>query len=41
MIALNYGVIELHPEKVANIKTFMNKYGMKYLSKIDDWKRFE
>ena len=33
-----------HPEKVSNIKPFINKYnweGINYPSLIDDWKKFE
>ena len=33
-----------NPEKVLNIKPFINKYyqkGINYLTKLDDWKRFE
>ena len=44
MVALNYGEIELHSERVSNIKPFINKYNWKeinYPSKIDDWKTFE
>ena len=40
-VALNYGEIESHPERVSNIKPFINKYkwkGINYPSKIDDWK---
>ena len=43
-VALNYGEIELHPERVSNIKPFINKYNWKrinYLSKMHDWKTFE
>ena len=43
-VALNYGETESHPERVSNIKPFMNKYNWKkinYPSKIDDWKSFE
>ena len=43
MVALNYRVIESHPERVSNIKPIINKYnwnGIKYPSKIDDWKTF-
>ena len=43
-VALNYGKIELHPERVSNIKPFINKYnlrGTKYPSKINDWKTLE
>ena len=40
--ALNYEEIESHPERVSNIRPFINKYNWKrinYPSKIDDWKR--
>ena len=40
----NYGEIESHPERVSNIKPFINKYmwkGKNYPSKIDDWKTFQ
>ena len=43
-IALNYGKIESHPERVSSIKPFINEYnweGVNYPSKIDDWKMFE
>ena len=33
-----------NPERVSNIKPFINKYnwkGIKYPTKIDDWKTFE
>ena len=43
-VALNYGDIESHPERVSNIKKFINKYNWKelnYPSKTDDWKTFE
>ena len=43
-IALNYGEVEPHPERVSNIKPFINEYnwkGINYPSKIDDWKTFE
>ena len=42
-VALNYEEIESHPERVSNIKPFINKYnwkGINYPSKIDDWKSF-
>ena len=42
--ALNYGEIESHPERLSNIKPFINKYKRKEIncsSKIDDWKTFE
>ena len=41
---LNYEEIESHPERVSNIKPFINKHNWKeinYSSKIDDWKTFE
>ena len=43
-VALNYEEIESHPERVSNIKPFINKYnweGINYPSKIDDWKTFQ
>ena len=42
--ALNYEEIDLRPERVPNIKLFINKYnwkGINYPSKIDEWKKFE
>ena len=39
MVAVNYGEIGSHPEKVSNIKPFISKYKwdeIKYPSKIDD-----
>ena len=36
--------VESHPERISNIKPFINKYnwkGINYSSKIDDWKTFE
>ena len=46
-VALNYEVIELHPERVSNVKPFLNKYdwkGINHPSKIDDlrfvWEKF-
>ena len=38
-VALNYEVIESHPERVSNVKPFLNKYdwkGIYHPSKIDD-----
>ena len=38
-VALHYKEIESHPERVSNIKLFINKYswkGRKYTTKIDD-----
>ena len=43
-VALNYEEIGSHPERVSNIKTFINKYnskGTNYPLKIDDWESFE
>ena len=44
MVALNYRQIELHPERLWNIKLLVNKYNWdrtKHLLKIDDLKMFE
>ena len=43
-VVLNYGEIESHPERVLNIKPFIDKYnwkGMNCLSTIGDWKTFD
>ena len=43
-IALNFDKIKKDPQKVSNIKPFINKCnweGMNYPSKTEDWKRFE
>ena len=43
-VALHYWEIKLHPEKVLNIRPFINKYnwgGIKYPSKINDWETCE
>ena len=43
-VALNCEKIKWNPERVYNIKQFINKYnwkGINYKSKIDDWKMFE
>ena len=43
-VALIYGEIESHPERVSNINPFKNKYnwkGINYPSRIDDLKTFE
>ena len=43
-VALNYKEIKWNPEKVSNIKQFLNKYDLEeinYPSKADDWKTFE
>ena len=42
--ALNYEEIESHPERVSNIKPFINKYKWEeqnHLPKMDDWKTVE
>ena len=42
--ALNYEEIKWNPEKISNIKPFINKYnwkGKNYPSKIHDWETFE
>ena len=44
ILALNHEEIKWNPERVSNIKPFMNKYnwkGINYPQKIDDWKTFE
>ena len=43
-VTLNYEETESHPERVSNIKPFINIYnwkGINYPSKIDDWKTVE
>ena len=43
-VVLNYGEIESHPERVSNIKPFIDKYywkGINYPSKIGDRRTFE
>ena len=43
-VASNYQEVKWNPERVLNIKPFINKYkwkGINYPSKIDDWKTFE
>ena len=43
-VALNYKEIKWNPERVSNIKPFINKYnwkGINYSSKLDDWKTNE
>ena len=43
-LALNYKEIKLNPERVSNIKPFINSYNQKrinYPSKIGNWKTFE
>ena len=36
MVALNYGEIELHPERASNIKLFVNKYNWKGINYCHD-----
>ena len=43
-VALNYEEIKWNPERVSNIKPFINKYnwkGINYPSKMDVWKTFK
>ena len=43
-VALNYEETKCNPERVSNIKSFINKYnweGINYPPKIDNWKTFE
>ena len=43
-VALNHQNIENHPERIWNIKPFINKYnweGIEFSAGIKDWKRFE
>ena len=43
-VALNYEEIESNPERVSNIKPFINKHNWKIINhppKIDDWRTFE
>ena len=43
-IVLNHKKLELHPQRVINIKLFIKKYnweGINYPPKIEGWKRFE
>ena len=43
-VALNFDEIKKDLQRVSNIEPFISKYnydGIKYLSKIDDWKTFE
>ena len=42
--ALNHQNIENHPERMSNIKPFIDKYnwkGIDFLARINDWKKFE
>ena len=44
MVPLDYGEIKSNPERISNIKPFINKYSwdkIKYSLKIGDWKTFE
>ena len=43
-LVLNYGKIKWNPERISNVKPFINKYNyekLKHSSKIDGWKTFE
>ena len=43
-VALSYEEIGSYPDRVSNIKPFVNKYnwkGINYPTKIDDWKTFQ
>ena len=43
-VALSYEEIKWNPERVSNIKSFINKYnwkGINYPSKINNWRTFE
>ena len=43
-VALNHQNIENHPERISNIKTFINQYNWKDIGfppGIKDWKKFE
>ena len=43
-VAINYEEIKWNPERLSNIKPFINKYnwkGINYPSKIDEWQTFE
>ena len=40
-VALHHEKVESHPERVSNIKPFINSYnweGINYLSTIEEWK---
>ena len=44
LIAFNHQEIETHPELVSNIASFVKKYnwnGIKYPSKLENWKKLE
>ena len=43
-VALNHQIIENHPERISNIKTFTDQYnweGIDFPAGIKDWKKFE
>ena len=43
-VALNHENIEKHPERISNVKPFIDQYnqeGIEFLAGIKDWKRFE
>ena len=42
--ALNHQKIENHPERISNIKPFINQYnwkGINFPAEIKDWKKFD
>ena len=42
--ALNYQIIETHPERISKLKPFINKYnweGIEFPAGPKDWKKFE
>ena len=44
IVALNHQNIESHPERISNIKPFIDQYnweGIEFLAGIKDWKKFE
>ena len=44
VVALNHQNIESHPERISNIKPFIDQYnweGIEFLAGIKDWKKFE
>ena len=40
-VALNHQNIENHPERISNIKPFIDQYNWKGIDGIKDWKKFE
>ena len=44
LVALNHDQVENHPERISNIKSFINQYSwnkIKFPSHKKDWKKFE